>query len=103
VRHILEDPEAERLLSVASEVEIAIKCQAGKLDLTKNDLSKICSNALISSYPVRRHHAEQLFTLPAHPKDPFDRLIISVALSEDLPIVSCDRQFRKYKGLRVIW
>ncbi|MGH9438848.1 MAG: hypothetical protein ACRD22_13375, partial [Terriglobia bacterium] len=50
VRRILEDPEAERLLSVASEVEIAIKCRLGKLDLTKDELSKICSSAQIAFY-----------------------------------------------------
>jgi len=103
VRRILEDPEADRLLSAASEVEIAIKYRLGKLDLTRNELSKICTSALITSYPLRSHHADRLFALPLHHKDPFDRLIISTALSEDLPIISCDPQFRKYKGLRVIW
>ncbi len=103
VRRILADPEADRLLSVASEVEIAIKHQLGKLALTRNELSKICTSALITPYPLRSHHAGRLFALPLHHKDPFDRLIISTALSEDLPIISCDPQFREYKGLRVIW
>jgi PIN domain nuclease of toxin-antitoxin system len=101
VRRILEDPQADRLLSVASEVEIAIKYRLGKLDLTQNELSKICTSALITSYPLRGHHAGWLFALPLHHKDPFDRLIIATALSEDLPIVSRDPQFRKYKGLQV--
>ena len=103
VRRILEDPEAGRLLSVASEVEIAIKHQLGKLALTRSELTKICTSALIASYPLRSHHTDRLFALPLHHKDPFDRLIISTALSEDLRIISCDPQFRKYKGLQVIW
>ncbi|MGA8028482.1 MAG: PIN domain-containing protein [Bryobacteraceae bacterium] len=54
-------------------------------------------------YPLRQHHANRLFELPLHHKDPFDRLIISTALSDDLPVISRDEQFRKYKGLRVVW
>ena len=103
VRRILEDPEVERLLSVASEIEVAIKSGLGKLNLSKDQLAIICTNAFITSYPIRRHHADQLFDLPMHHKDPFDRLLISTAISDDLPVITCDRQFRRYKGLRVIW
>ncbi len=70
------------LLSVASEIEIAIKNRLGKLAVTSVELAVICSNALVISYPIRRHHADRLFDLPLHHKDPFDRLIISAALSE---------------------
>ena len=103
VRRILEDPDAELLLSVASEAEVAIKSRTGKLDLKKDDLALICAQASITSYPLHQHHVRQLFELPLHHKDPFDRLIISTALSDDLSLISCDKQFRKYKGLRVIW
>ena len=103
VRRILEDPEVELLLSVASEAEIAIKSRTGKLALKKDELAAICSSASIASYPLRQRHTDQLFGLPLRHKDPFDRLIISTALSDDLPVISRDQQFRKYKGLRVIW
>lgn len=103
VRRILEDPDSELLLSVASEIEIAIKSGTGKLDLTKNELALICASAHIASYPLRQRHVHRLFDLPLHHKDPFDRMIISVALSDNLPLLTCDRHFRKYTGLRVIW
>jgi PIN domain nuclease of toxin-antitoxin system len=103
VRRILEDPDAELLLSVASDIEVAIKSRIGKLELTKDELAIICTNASITSYPLRQHHTDRLFELPLHHRDPFDRLIIATALSDDLPVISCDKQFRKYKGLRVIW
>ena len=103
VRRILEDPSVELLLSVASEIEVAIKSRIGKLQLTRTELAAIYNNASISSYPLRQHHTDRLFELPLHHKDPFDRLIISTALCDDLPVISCDRQFRKYKGLRVTW
>ncbi len=103
VRRILEDPNADLLLSVVSEVEVAIKSRIGRLDLTKNELAVICANASITVYPLRQHHADRLFELPLHHKDPFDRLIIATALSDGLPLISCDKEFRKYKGLQVIW
>ncbi len=103
VRRILADPDLELLLSVASQVEVAIKTRTGKLELTKDELAAICTNASITSYPLHQRHADQLFELPLLHKDSFDRLIISTALCDDLPVISCDKQFRKYKGLRVIW
>jgi PIN domain nuclease of toxin-antitoxin system len=103
VRRILDDSDVELLLSVASEIEVAIKSRIGKLALTKDELAGICSNASITSYPLRQHHVDTLFDLPLHHKDPFDRLVISTALSDDLAVISRDEHFRKYKGLRVIW
>ncbi len=103
VRRILEDPEVDLLLSVVSEVEVEIKNRLGKLALGKDELELICSNSAITSYSLRQTHVDKLYELPLHHKDPFDRLIISTALSDDLPLISRDRHFRKYKGLRVIW
>ena len=103
VQRILADQDVELLVSVASEFEIAIKSRLGKLDLIESELAAICANASIIFYPLRHDHAERLFDLPLHHNDPFDRLIIATALSDDLPVISCDKQFRKYEGLRVIW
>jgi PIN domain nuclease of toxin-antitoxin system len=103
VRRILEDPEVDLLLSAASEAEVAIKRHIGKLAITRDQLELICVSASIACYPLRQRHTDQLFELPLHHRDPFDRLIISTALSDDLPVISCDKEFRKYKGLKVIW
>jgi len=102
-QRILKDPDVDLLLSVVSEAEVAIKSRIGKLQLRKDELALICTNASIGSYPLRQQHVDRLFDLPLHHKDPFDRLIISTPLSDDLPVISRYRQFRKYKGLRVIW
>jgi PIN domain nuclease of toxin-antitoxin system len=42
-------------------------------------------------------------TLPVFHRDTFDRMLIAQALAEDVPVMTCDKQFRKYKGLKVIW
>jgi len=47
--------------------------------------------------------AFHLFRLPLHHKDPFDRMIIATAHEEGVPLIVADRQFKRYKGLKVIW
>ena len=44
----------------------------------------------------------QLPTVKDH-RDPFDRLLIAQALSEDLTLVSRDGKFGEYAGLNVQW
>jgi PIN domain nuclease of toxin-antitoxin system len=46
----------------------------------------------------------QAFALPAnYPKDPVDRVIGATALIEDLPLVTADREIRKWKAVPTIW
>jgi PIN domain nuclease of toxin-antitoxin system len=56
----------------------------------------------ISSLPVQHIHALRTAELPFHYKDPFDRLIISQAIIETLPIVTVDRQFEPYE-IEILW
>ena len=43
-----------------------------------------------------------LANLPFHHKDPFDRLLISQAIIEKLPIISADNHFKLY-DINLIW
>jgi PIN domain nuclease of toxin-antitoxin system len=40
--------------------------------------------------------------MPHHHKDPFDRLLVAQALTEDIPIVSVDAAFDPY-GVTRLW
>jgi len=51
---------------------------------------------------LRLRHIELLASLPLIHRDPFDRLLISQAMVEDLTIVSGDRKFAGYPGLDVL-
>ena len=53
--------------------------------------------------PFTADHAFRVFDLPMHHRDPFDRQIIAQALVEKISIVTPDREFVRYEGLRVIW
>lgn len=92
-----------REISVISLSEIAIKQTAGKLTLSKDDLLQGVADLRLHVLPYTAKHAYGLFDLPLHHADPFDRQIIAQALVEDVQVVTCDKIFRLYKGLKVLW
>jgi PIN domain nuclease of toxin-antitoxin system len=103
VQRLLERPETVRMVSPISFNEIAIKANKGLTRLTRIHLEKLVFDLDLTVLPLIPEHSFQLFGLPAHHRDPFDRMLIATALAEDISIVAMDREFRKYKGLRVIW
>lgn len=50
----------------------------------------------ISSLSIEHIHALHVAHLPYHHRDPFDRLIISQAQIERIPILTVDPQFKQY-------
>jgi PIN domain nuclease of toxin-antitoxin system len=40
---------------------------------------------------------------PTYPKDPADRIIGATALVEGIPLITADREIRKYRALTTIW
>lgn len=103
VRRLLEDPETARLVSPISFNEIAIKSNKGLTSLTREHIETLISDLALTVLPLTAEHSFRLFGLPTHHSDPFDRMLIATALAEDVAIVASDRQFKRYKGLRVIW
>jgi PIN domain nuclease of toxin-antitoxin system len=103
VRRLLEDPETVRLVSPVSFNEIAIKANKGLTPLTQQHIERLISDLALTVLRLTAEHSFRLFGLPAHHADPFDRMLIATALAEDLAIVASDREFKRYKGLRVIW
>ncbi|MGI8668490.1 MAG: type II toxin-antitoxin system VapC family toxin, partial [Aridibacter sp.] len=47
--------------------------------------------------PVKLSHALYLENLPLHHKDPFDRLLISQAIVENMTLISADADFSQYQ------
>ena len=99
---LLRDTETERVLSSVSVTEIAITSAIGKLPMNSDRVSRALADLGITLLPYTTAHAMRLFDLPLHHGDPFDRMLIATALTEDIPILSADTLFREYKGLRVI-
>jgi PIN domain nuclease of toxin-antitoxin system len=60
------------------------------------------TRAHIPTLAIRVPHIRALDGLPDLHKDPFDRILIAQALSENLTLISCDGNFTRY-GIPVIW
>ena len=102
---LLENQETRLYLSVASSWEIAIKAKLGKLPLPqppKQYIADVLEYLNLISLEIKNHHALQTYTLPAHHKDPFDRLLIAQAQTEKLHLMSADEQFRRYE-VDLLW
>jgi PIN domain nuclease of toxin-antitoxin system len=102
-RAVLKSPENIRELSSISLTEIAIKTSLGKLKFPAESVRQAVQDMDIRILPFTADHAYLIFELPNHHRDPFDRVLIAQALSEDIPIVTPDKKFEAYKGLEVIW
>jgi PIN domain nuclease of toxin-antitoxin system len=92
-----------RELSAVSLSEIAIKTALGKLDCQKENAIIALSDLRLRVLSYTATHAYALFDLPLYHRDPFDRQIIAQAIAEDIPIVTSDKIFRRYRGLKIIW
>jgi len=98
-RALVVSPGNELLLSAASAWEIAIKHALGKLQLPEapeDYIPPLMARTGITPLPVHHRHALHVASLPAHHKDPFDRLLVAQAHLENLPILTADRAFRLY-------
>lgn len=102
VRKLVEDEDTDLLLSAISIVEIATKANINKLTIDASDTSKAVDDLRLIVIPFELRHAMRMFDLPLHHGDPFDRILIATALSEDVPIISGDSEFKSYRGLKVI-
>lgn len=104
-RAAIENSANQKLLSIASLWEIAIKVSIGKLEvempMTELVEEQVFGNAfgILSILPK---HLNELSDLPFHHKDPFDRLIIAQGLAEKMSIISIDKAFRDY-SVRIVW
>ena len=99
----LQDPGNVRELSTVSLTEIAVKTTLGKLDISAAIARQAILDLDIRILPFSAEHAYRLFDLPPHHRDPFDRQIIAQALCEEIPVVTSDKLFGVYRGLRIIW
>jgi PIN domain nuclease of toxin-antitoxin system len=99
----LKNPANVLELSAVSLAEIAIKAALGKLRLSAAIARQAVQDLDLRILPYTADHAFNLFYLPRHHGDPFDRQIIAQALCEKIPIVTSDEKFSLYKGLQLVW
>lgn len=103
-RALIEDTANKSLLSVASLWEMAIKVSLGKLTLSAgfDDVVRQLSLNGVGLLNISTAHVSLVATLPFHHRDPFDRLLIAQAITEQVPVVSVDAAFDNY-GITRLW
>ncbi|MBD2776266.1 type II toxin-antitoxin system VapC family toxin [Iningainema tapete] len=104
VRGLIEDENNEKLLSIASVWEMAIKHSSGKLSFSLPFREFIEQQLSINSMELLNINLEHTYVvakLPVHHRDPFDRLLIAQVMVEKIPILSVDSAFDAYPVQRL--
>ena len=73
--------------------------QTGKLKINASSVLPLMKEMGIQIIPVTVNHLKAFASLPtmAGHSDPDDRLIISQAMSDHIPLISSDRKFALYR------
>ena len=111
-KQIIFDSTSELYLSEASFYELGIKVRLEKPDFAHINIQTIDTDRKKNGIKLLKAKPVYFTNIPNVPKvigsgnkihgDPFDLLIISQALVEDLPILSTDSFFPLYVGLTVV-
>ena len=98
-------PQNEALVSAVSVYELILKHHIGKLpemELVARDVERQLDLDGFGRLALTSVHAARAGTLSYSHRDPFDRLLIAQALSEDLTLVSNETLFDSF-GVTRLW
>ena len=104
-RAAIEDARNDVFLSAVSVWEIANKNRIGKLAQFDGFAARLPALMQASAFRpigVTIDHALRGGYLPGAHRDPFDRLLAGQALSEDLTVLTNDREIAAF-GCKVLW
>jgi PIN domain nuclease of toxin-antitoxin system len=102
---VIQDPDNEVFVSVASAWEIIIKARSGKLILPESPelyIPRRIAHYGFQLLPIDIQHVLQLWVLANHHRDPFDRIMIAQSQVEQLSIITSDQIIPQYP-VQVIW
>ena len=102
---LLEDEGQDIFLSTVTSWEVMIKFSIGRLQLPKKPnelLSEILSKFSFQPLSITHAHSLAVGDLVFHHRDPFDRMLIAQARSENLVLLTADSMFEKYP-VEVLW
>jgi PIN domain nuclease of toxin-antitoxin system len=100
-----QDPEVPVFLSAASAWEIALKSALGRLTLPEppERFVPTCREQhRIEALAIDEESALRVRQLPAHHRDPFDRILVAQALVNGLSIATPDEDVRAYP-VQTLW
>ncbi len=92
---LLNDPQNQIFISVASVWEIILKRARHKLKVP-NDIESGITKSGFTLVPIKLAHVLAVEKLPNLHSDPFDRVLIAQALTENLVFITDDIKIKKY-------
>jgi PIN domain nuclease of toxin-antitoxin system len=97
-KQVIDNDENNLYISSISLWEIAIKVSLDKLELhfTFEEFLDEVKNSTFNLLQIGDEHLRKSMTLPFLHKDPFDRLLVSTALAENLTMITADENIHKY-------
>ena len=101
---IMGDPDNTVLVSAATAWELAIKTNLGKIDALPLvvELGRFVELEGFMELPIGIERAARAGLLPAHHRDPFDRLLVAQAQSLHVPLLSADQVMDRY-DIKRLW
>ncbi len=104
-RAAIADDSNDVFVSAASVWEIATKHRIGKLPgvaAIVADIDAVLSDQNFMGLPISIRHGQAGGALPGPHRDPFDRMLIAQAITENFVLVSNELAFDAY-GVRRLW
>jgi len=98
------DPMNRLFFSAASLWEICIKYSLGKISLKNGWFQTIQDEMEMNAVqwlPIETAHCEEVTILPFHHRDPFDRMLIAQAITENMHLLSQDSRLSEYAVNRI--
>lgn len=89
-------PQNTKYVSAVSLAEIAVKTTIGKLPLAAGASLEL-ENTGYDPLDFTAAHAQSLAQLPLYHRDPFDRMLLAQAISENLVFLTVDEKCRQYQ------
>ena len=97
---IITEPDNLAFVSAATGWEITVKKMIGKLEAPDDLPVALAANNFLE-LQITIEHSQQLYRLPLYHQDPFDRMMIAQAMSEDLTLMTRDTKIALY-DIRII-
>ena len=104
VQQLFAAPGQRYWISIASIWETAIKVSLNKLQLGNSFrpwIDQALADMTLTVLPISVRAADCSATLPWHHRDPFDRILIAQAVTENFPLISSDVLLNQYPVKRV--
>jgi len=95
----ITDPVNEQYVSMASAWELAIKISVGKL-VFNGGIERFFRTLDENNFkllPITAKHVKQVETLPLLHRDPFDRILIASAMTENMCVITADTNIHRYE------